>query len=105
MLGISTQGLSNYLPRLALNRDPPDLCLLSSWDYRREPPAPGMTLNFVLVFLNAIFLYVCFLADFKIVCHSYHFPFCICVTMKTSFFLKRILALPNGTPSGSPFKA
>jgi hypothetical protein len=31
----------NYLPRLALNLDPPDLCLLSSYDYRREPPAPG----------------------------------------------------------------
>jgi hypothetical protein len=27
----------NYLPRLALNHDPPGLCLLSSWDYRREP--------------------------------------------------------------------
>jgi hypothetical protein len=24
------------LPRLALNLDPPDLCLLSSWDYRYE---------------------------------------------------------------------
>jgi hypothetical protein len=22
-----------------LNHDPPDRCLLSSWDYRREPPA------------------------------------------------------------------
>jgi hypothetical protein len=27
----------NYLPGLASNRDPPDLCFLSSWDYRREP--------------------------------------------------------------------
>jgi hypothetical protein len=32
----------NYLPGLALNSDPPDLCLLSSWDYRDEPPAPGL---------------------------------------------------------------
>jgi hypothetical protein len=29
-------GLMNYLPRLALNRDPIDRCLLRSWDYRRE---------------------------------------------------------------------
>jgi hypothetical protein len=29
-------SLLNYLPGLASNRDPPDLCLLSSWDYRRE---------------------------------------------------------------------
>jgi hypothetical protein len=26
----------NYLPRPALNCDPPDLCLPSRWDYRRE---------------------------------------------------------------------
>jgi hypothetical protein len=25
------QGLTNYLPRLALNHDPPGLCLLSSY--------------------------------------------------------------------------
>jgi hypothetical protein len=29
------QGLVNYCPRLASNRDPPDLCLPGSWDYRR----------------------------------------------------------------------
>jgi hypothetical protein len=31
----------NYLPRLALNHNPPDLCLLSSWDYRHEPLVPS----------------------------------------------------------------
>jgi hypothetical protein len=35
------------LPGLASNCNPPDLCLLSSWDYRSEPQAPGpsLTLN------------------------------------------------------------
>jgi hypothetical protein len=28
-----------------LKCDPPDLCLLSSWNYRREPPAPGYELH------------------------------------------------------------
>jgi hypothetical protein len=28
--GFSREGLANYLPRLALDRYPPDLCLLSS---------------------------------------------------------------------------
>jgi hypothetical protein len=32
---------SNYLPGLALNHDPPDLCLLNSWDDRRQPPEPS----------------------------------------------------------------
>jgi hypothetical protein len=26
-----------------LELDPPDLCLLSSWDYRREPQVPGFS--------------------------------------------------------------
>jgi hypothetical protein len=33
----------NYLPRLTSNCDPPDLCLLSSQDYRREPLVPSLT--------------------------------------------------------------
>jgi hypothetical protein len=32
----------NYLPRLASNHDPLGVCLLSSQDYRCEPPAPGL---------------------------------------------------------------
>jgi hypothetical protein len=31
----------NYLPWLALNFDPPDLCLQSSEDNKSEPLAPG----------------------------------------------------------------
>jgi hypothetical protein len=33
-------GLTNFMPRLALNCYPVDLCLPSSWDYRYEPPCP-----------------------------------------------------------------
>jgi hypothetical protein len=35
----------NYLPGLALNRDPPDVCLLSSWDYRHEPQCLADTID------------------------------------------------------------
>jgi hypothetical protein len=38
------------LPRLASKHYPPDLCLLSSWDYRRQPPTPGSP----LLFLNTL---------------------------------------------------
>jgi hypothetical protein len=36
---------------LALNYDPPDLCLLSSWDYRREP-VPGSEYDFWTMLYN-----------------------------------------------------
>jgi hypothetical protein len=39
--GFSRWGLANYLSRLALNFNPPDLCLLSCQYYRHEPLAPG----------------------------------------------------------------
>jgi hypothetical protein len=34
-------------PGLASNHDPPDLCLPRSWDYRREPQAPGNPIHFI----------------------------------------------------------
>jgi hypothetical protein len=46
--GFSRQDLTNYLPGLAFNLDPSDLCLLSSWDYRREPPVPGFIYSFAI---------------------------------------------------------
>jgi hypothetical protein len=33
--------ISNYLPGLALDCDPPYLRVLNSLDYRGEPPAPA----------------------------------------------------------------
>jgi hypothetical protein len=35
-------GISNYLPGLASNLSPPNLSLLSSYDYRLEPLVPGL---------------------------------------------------------------
>jgi hypothetical protein len=43
----------NCLPGLSLNRDPPDLCLMSSKDYRREPPALGLS-DGVLIVVGAL---------------------------------------------------
>jgi hypothetical protein len=39
-MGFFWHGACELLPRLALNYDSPDLCLLSSYDYRRVPPVP-----------------------------------------------------------------
>jgi hypothetical protein len=48
-------GLRNYLPDLASNCDTPDLSLLSSYDYRFEPPAPSFSLHFFMA--NACTIY------------------------------------------------
>jgi hypothetical protein len=34
-------SLTNFLPRLVSNYDPPDLCLPRSWDYSSKPLHPG----------------------------------------------------------------
>jgi hypothetical protein len=47
MLDIFERGSCDYFPRLALNLNPPDLCLLSSYVYRREPPAPDRFVSFL----------------------------------------------------------
>jgi hypothetical protein len=42
----------NYRDRvsgLALNCNPPDLCLQSSYDYRCEPPAPGSNIALKII--------------------------------------------------------
>jgi hypothetical protein len=48
-MGFFKIGSLNYLPELASNHDSPDLCLLSSWDYRREARMPGFTLILYLL--------------------------------------------------------
>jgi hypothetical protein len=55
-------GLSNYLLGLALNCDLPDLCLLSSWDYKCETPVPGSTSFFTSLLLRSdtAFLKTCY---------------------------------------------
>jgi hypothetical protein len=43
VLSILEIGFENYFLGLASNHDPPDLCLVSSQDYRREPLASNQT--------------------------------------------------------------
>jgi hypothetical protein len=45
----------NCLPGLASNSDPPELCLLSSWDYRRGPQAPNRSMESCFCFSLYIF--------------------------------------------------
>jgi hypothetical protein len=49
VMGFFEIGSENYLSRLALNHDSPDLCLSSSWDYRHESPVPGNMRIFSLI--------------------------------------------------------
>jgi hypothetical protein len=39
-------GFEHFLPRQALNHNPPNLYLPSSKDYRFKPPCPALTLWF-----------------------------------------------------------
>jgi hypothetical protein len=47
----------NFLPRMALNHNPPDLCLLSSQDYRHEPPEPDSAAFFFFLSFSFITLW------------------------------------------------
>jgi hypothetical protein len=48
----SRYRVANYLPRLASNHDPPDLCLPSSQDYKHEPLMPGICRFLCVLILN-----------------------------------------------------
>jgi hypothetical protein len=50
--------LQSIGPRLASNLNPPDLCLLSSYDYRREPLIPGHRIYFVCFFFLLVLVVV-----------------------------------------------
>jgi hypothetical protein len=59
----------NYLPGLASNGDPPDLCLLSSLDYRQESLVPRFSyMSFVkfipILFFDVIIIRIVFLISF-----------------------------------------
>jgi hypothetical protein len=47
------RGLTNFF---AWNHDPPDLTLLSNYDYRHEPPAPGLKKHSLTFLSEEIFL-------------------------------------------------
>jgi hypothetical protein len=46
----------SYLLGLAVNCDPPELCLLSGEDYRHEPPVPGSMCNFYMVIPKVVII-------------------------------------------------
>jgi hypothetical protein len=49
VLGIFEIGACKLLPGWLRTRDPPDLCFLSNWDYRREPSVSGEHMYFKLL--------------------------------------------------------
>jgi hypothetical protein len=59
VLGVFEIESDKLLSRLASNRDPPDVCLLSKQDYRQEPPVPGKTYFFVSMhYMNISSMYL-----------------------------------------------
>jgi hypothetical protein len=43
---------------LALRCDPPDLCLLSSLDYKNKPSAPGSIFSFLNIYIDFNFQFL-----------------------------------------------
>jgi hypothetical protein len=69
----------NYLLELASNFYPPDLCLLSSWDYRYE----SLRLEELKCLLSLLFLYNC-----RFTCNCgeiIHEPFTLFPSMVASY--------------------
>jgi hypothetical protein len=51
----------NYLPGLSLKHDPADRCLLSSYNYRCEPPPEPGSLSLLISFkFISVILVFCF---------------------------------------------
>jgi hypothetical protein len=80
--------LANYLPWLSLNHDPPDLCLLSSQDYRHEPPAPSLLYESLL--FNRFRQFV------------YFYPWTL--FFKSGYYRLPLLAFHDGTMWPSPLR-
>jgi hypothetical protein len=49
VMGFFKVGSCELFAQLALNHDPPDLCLLSSWDYRYAQSCPASDNSFFLL--------------------------------------------------------
>jgi hypothetical protein len=74
----------NYFSHLALNSDPPDRCLQSSYDYRRKPPAHGIHL-----ISNEVGHFVTFIGYF----HFFFEPLDILINVLRTIFFQFVTSI------------